>query len=118
VTDADEASPPRRRRTRPGGPVRLADVAARAGVGTSIVSRVLNEDPTVSIRPETRERILRAARELDYRPNFLGRALRSARSTTLAMLVPNLTFPVNAAILRGAERRRSGCCSRGASTGC
>lgn len=84
--------------------VRLADVAARAGVGASIVSRVLNEDPTVSIRDETRERILRAARELDYRPHFLGRALRSARSTTLALIVPNLTFPVNAAILRGAER--------------
>lgn len=84
--------------------VRLADVAARAGVGASIVSRVLNDDPTVSIRAETRERILRAARELDYRPHFLGRALRSARSTTLAMIVPNLTSAVNAAILRGAER--------------
>ena len=93
-----------RGRARVRGAVRLADVAARAGVGTSIVSRVLNDDPTVSIRPETRERILRAARELDYRPHFLARALRSARSTTLAMVVPNLTFPVNAAILRGAER--------------
>lgn len=84
--------------------VRLADVAARARVGASIASRVLNDDPTVSVRAETRARILKAAKDMDYRPHFMGRALRSARSTTLAMIIPNLTAPVNAAILRGAER--------------
>jgi LacI family transcriptional regulator len=90
--------------TAPRQPVRLADVAERAGVGTSIVSRVLNEDPTASVRPETRERILEAARNLGYRPHFLGRALRATRSTTLALIIPHLADTVNAAILRGAAR--------------
>lgn len=86
-------------------PVRLVDVARRAGVGTSIASRVLNNDPTVSIRPETRGRILEAARDLDYRPNAFARGLKLARTMTLGMVIPNLAHPVNAEIIRGAERR-------------
>jgi LacI family transcriptional regulator, galactose operon repressor len=87
------------------GAVRLADVARAAGVGTSIVSRVLNADPTVSIRPDTRERILVAARDLNYRPNAFARGLKLARTMTLGMVMPNLAYPVNAEIIRGAERR-------------
>ncbi len=84
--------------------MRLADVARAAGVGTSIASRVINDDPTVSIRPETRDRVLAAARELNYRPNAFGRGLKLARTTTLGMVVPNLAYPVNMEIIRGAER--------------
>jgi LacI family transcriptional regulator len=91
---------------RPAGrPARLADVAQAAGVGTSIVSRVLNGDPTVSIRPQTRERILAAARELSYRPNAFARGLKLARTMTVGLVIPNLAYPVNAEIIRGAERR-------------
>jgi LacI family transcriptional regulator, galactose operon repressor len=85
--------------------VRLADVAQAAGVGTSIVSRVLNGDATLSIRPETRERILAAARDLNYRPNAFARGLKLARTMTLGLVIPNLAYPVNAEIIRGAERR-------------
>src|SRR5579871_6514784 len=85
-------------------PVRLADVAKAAGVGTSIVSRVLNEDPTVSIRPETRERIIEAAKTLEYRPNAFARGLKLRRTMTIGMVIPNLAYPVNAEIIRGAER--------------
>jgi LacI family transcriptional regulator len=74
-------------------------------VGASIASRVLNDDPTVSIRPETRKRILTAARELDYRPNAFARGLKLARTMTFGMVIPNLAYPVNAEIIRGAERR-------------
>jgi LacI family transcriptional regulator len=93
-----------RARKRRSGPIRLADVAEAAGVGTSIVSRVLNADPTVSIRPETRERIVRAATELNYRPNAFARGLKLARTMTIGMVIPNLAYPVNAEIIRGAER--------------
>lgn len=86
------------------GVVRLADVAGAAGVGTSIASRVLNGDPTVSIRPETRERVLRAARDLNYRPNAFARGLKLARTTTLGLVIPNIAYPINAEIIRGAER--------------
>ena len=81
------------------------DVARAADVGTSTASRVLNGDPSVSIRPETRERILLAARELNYRPNAFARGLKLARTMTLGMVIPNLAYPVNAEIIRGAERR-------------
>lgn len=87
------------------GVVGLADVAREAGVGTSIVSRVLNDDPTVSIRPETRERILAAARALNYRPNAFARGLKLRRTMTLGMVIPNLAYPVNGEIIRGAERK-------------
>jgi LacI family transcriptional regulator, galactose operon repressor len=80
-------------------------VAQAAGVGTSIVSRVLNGDATLSIRPETRERILTAARDLNYRPNAFARGLKLARTMTLGLVIPNLAYPVNAEIIRGAERR-------------
>jgi LacI family transcriptional regulator len=86
------------------GVVRLADVARAADVGTSIVSRVLNGDPTVSIRPETRTRIETAARELNYRPNAFARGLKLRRTMTLGMVIPNLAYPVNGEIIRGAER--------------
>jgi LacI family transcriptional regulator len=85
--------------------VRLVDVARAAGVGASTASRVLNGDPTISIRPETRERIFRAARRLNYRPNAFARGLKLARTMTLGMVIPNLAYPVNAEIIRGAERR-------------
>jgi LacI family transcriptional regulator len=90
-------------RTTPGA-ARLTDVARRAGVGTSIVSRVLNGDPTVSIRPDTRERILEAARELNYRPNALARGLRLARSMTVGLIVNVAYHDEVAEILVAAER--------------
>ena len=92
-------------RAKPRDVVRLADVAREAGVGTSIVSRVLNSDPTVSIRPETRTRIEEAARTLNYRPNAFARGLKLRRTMTLGVVIPNLAYPVNAEIIRGAERR-------------
>src|SRR6266545_1863569 len=99
---ADESPAPRQAaRT---GVVRLADVARAAGVGTSITSRVLNNDPTVSVRDETRERILRAVRELNYRPNAFARGLKLARTMTIGLVIPNLAYPVNAEIIRGAQR--------------
>jgi LacI family transcriptional regulator len=90
--------------TKPHGAARLADVADAAGVGTSIVSRVLNRDPTVSIRPETRERILSAARRLNYRPNALGRGLKLARTMTLGLVV-NLDYGEVGEIVSAVERR-------------
>lgn len=92
----------------PRRPARLADVAAAAGVGTSIVSRVLNRDPTVSIRPETRDRIIEAARELNYRPNAFARGLKLARTMTLGLVV-NLEYPENLELLRAVERRATEC---------
>ncbi|HSY88813.1 MAG TPA: LacI family DNA-binding transcriptional regulator, partial [Verrucomicrobiae bacterium] len=93
----------------PGGRERkritIRDVAARAGVDASLVSRVLNDHPKASAGPATRERILEAARSLGYQPNLAARSLRMARTWTLGLMLPNLTNPLYAAIARAAEGR-------------
>jgi DNA-binding LacI/PurR family transcriptional regulator len=85
--------------------IRLVDVAVRAGVSKSIASRVLNDRDGLAIRPETRTRVLDAARELDYRPHAAARALKSAETGALGLVIPNLTNPIFALISRGSVRR-------------
>ena len=68
--------------------VRLRDVAAAAGVNPSIASRVLNDDPTLSARAETRERVRDAAQRLGYTPNAFARGLKLQRTTTLGLGLP------------------------------
>ncbi len=96
-----------RREGPPGSRVRMQDVAAAARVDTSVVSRVLSGDATLNVRPETRRRVLDAVRELGYRPNATARALKTARTMAIGMLLPDLTNPVYAEIARGAEERAS-----------
>ena len=87
--------------------VTIRDVAARAKVDVSLVSRVLNNHPKASAAPSTRERILEAARTLGYEPNLAARGLRMARTWTLGLMLPNLTNPMYAEIIRAAELRAS-----------
>ena len=61
-----------------------------AEVDPSTASRVLRDDPGQQVRPETRQRILDAARELRYRPNALARGLRTRRTDTIGLIVPSL----------------------------
>ena len=84
---------------------RLRDVAEAAGVTPSIASRILNADPTLSARPETRRRVLAAARQLGYTPNAFARGLKLQRTTTLGLVLPNIAHAVNAELILGAERR-------------
>jgi DNA-binding LacI/PurR family transcriptional regulator len=65
------------------------DVAKRAGVSQSAVSRCYS--PTASIAPATRERIIRAANELGYSPNALAQALISRRTNLVAVMISSLT---------------------------
>ena len=85
--------------------VRLVDVAARCGVTKSVASRVLNNDPTLNVRPETRRRIHAAALQLGYRAHAGARALAGAEAHALALLIPDLSNPVYSRIVRGAYRR-------------
>lgn len=83
---------------------RIADVAAAAGVTIGTVSRVLNNDPTVVVRPETRERIIRAAKAVDYTPNHAARALRRSRVGAVGLAVHDVRDPVFGEIITGAQR--------------
>src|ERR1044071_3001623 len=66
----------------------IKDVAGAAGVGVATVSRVLSGG---SASPETRERVLNVAAQLDYRPSALGRNLRQQRSGGIGLLLPDIT---------------------------
>lgn len=81
----------------------VADVARLAQVSAGVVSRLLNEDPTLRIRDDTRERVLRAADELNYTPNHAARALRSARVGVIGLAVHDVSNPVYSAIIEGAQ---------------
>lgn len=76
------------------GPATMKDVARAAGVAQSTVSRILNDTPLlVPVSPETRERVLAAAAELDYRPNPHARGLRGAPTNLLGAIVRDITDP-------------------------
>ena len=84
--------------------VRLEDVARAAGVSKSTASRALN-DPLAPLREETRARVRKAVEELAYRPHAGARALKRADTGALGLVVPDLTNPVWARIVRGAVNR-------------
>ncbi len=81
----------------------LKDVARLAGVNASTASRAIRGDPTQRINPETKARVLAAAAQLGYRPNFLGRGLRVRRTGTIGLLVPNLDFVTFVDITHGVQ---------------
>jgi LacI family transcriptional regulator len=73
-------------------------------VHVSTVSRVVNGSE-VPIKAETRRRVMRAARKLNYRPNAMARALKLAETGALGMLMPSLRNPVLADMIHGAYER-------------
>lgn len=87
----------------------LADVAARAGVSISAVSRVLRDAPGARVGADTRRRIHAVAAELGYRPNAAARALKSARTGVVALIVPDLTNALFTELMRGVEERAAEC---------
>ncbi|MDQ2660495.1 MAG: LacI family transcriptional regulator [Actinomycetota bacterium] len=85
----------------------MHDVARVAGVSIKTVSNVINDYPHV--RPQTRDRVLSAIRELDYRPNLSARGLRSGRTGVIGLAVPalreNYFAELADAVIGAAERR-------------
>ncbi|TYB95314.1 LacI family DNA-binding transcriptional regulator [Micromonospora sp. WP24] len=80
----------------------MSDVARLAGVSHQTVSRVLNNHP--SVRQETRERVLRAVHQLNYRPNALARGLAARRSKVIGVISFDTILYGPAATLLGVER--------------
>jgi LacI family transcriptional regulator len=88
---------------RAGAAVTLRDVARVAGVHPATVSRALNEETRALVNEETARRVLKAAERLGYRPNPIARGLKTNRSYTIGVLIPDLTNPLFPPILRGIE---------------
>ena len=87
-------------------PVNLKTVAARVGLAPCSVSAVLNNtDAARAIPQATKERVYRAAAELNYRPNFLARSLRTRRTRMVAIVAPTLGRSSVARVVAAAQRR-------------
>lgn len=83
--------------------VTLKDVAREAGVHMSTASRALNPETRSVVNPETVDRILTVARDLGYRPHPLARGLRTNRTMTIGMVIPDIENPLFGSIIAGAE---------------
>jgi LacI family transcriptional regulator len=83
--------------------ITIRDVARLAEVHPGTVSRALNDQTRALVNPETAERVLRVAEELGYRPNPIARGLKTNRSYTVGVLIPDLTNPLFPPIMRGIE---------------
>jgi len=81
----------------------LSDVAKKAGVSISAVSRVLSNSPQARVTEETRTRILGAASDLNYRPNYAARALKFSRTQVAALIIPDLTNALFTELMLGVE---------------
>jgi DNA-binding LacI/PurR family transcriptional regulator len=77
------------------------DLAKRAGVSAGTVSHVISGSTEVSER--ARQKVLKAIKELGYRPNLIARSLKTNRTNTLGIVVPDITVAFFTKILRGAE---------------
>jgi LacI family transcriptional regulator len=82
-------------------PATISEVAARAGVSTATVSRVIAG--TGQVGDTLRDRVLRAARQLDYLPNRVARNLRVRATRTIGAVIPDILNPFFTAIVRGIE---------------
>jgi LacI family transcriptional regulator len=92
------------------GRLTIKDVAKAAGVHPGTASRALNPRLAGRISAETTRRVVQAAAELGYVTDVVGRSLRTRRSATIGVLVPDLLNPFYPPLLRGVETglRREG----------
>jgi len=86
-------------------PATLRDVATAAGVHPATASRALNPGTRLLVSEETARRVSDAADRLGYRPNPVARSLRTRRSHTIGVLIPDLNNPLFPPMIRGIEDR-------------
>ncbi len=81
----------------------LRDVAEAAGVHAATASRALNPGTRGLVNAETAKRVIKVAESLGYRPNPIARGLKTAKSGTIGLVIPDLTNPLFPPIVRGIE---------------
>lgn len=79
----------------------IKDVAKMAGVSTSTVSRALSGNAPVD--KHTKERVMAAVRELNYKPNVLAKGLKEGRTKAVGLILPNIGNPIFPSVARGVE---------------
>jgi LacI family transcriptional regulator len=83
------------------------DVAKLAGTSNAVVSYVFNNGPR-AVSADARARVLTAARELDYKPNALARALSAGKTRSIGLIVPDIANPFFAELARAVEVAAAG----------
>ncbi len=81
----------------------LRDVAEAAGVHAATASRALNPATRGLVNADTARRVIKVAESLGYRPNPMARGLKTAKSGTVGLVIPDLTNPLFPPIVRGIE---------------
>ena len=81
--------------------ITIYDVAREAGVSMATVSRVVNGNPNV--KPSTRKKVSEVIERLDYRPNAVARGLASKKTTTVGVIIPNVTNVFFSSLARGID---------------
>ena len=79
----------------------IKDIARKAKVSPTAVSMALNERPRLG--KETRKKILRIAKELNYQPNYVARSLVSKKSHTLGLIITTIMNPFYPELAKGIE---------------
>ncbi len=85
----------------------IRDVAQRAEVHPGTASRALNEATRSLVKAETAERVMAAAAELGYKPNYLARSFKTRRTFSVGVVIPDINNPLFPPIVRGLEERLS-----------
>ena len=81
----------------------LRDVAEAAGVHAATASRALNPSTRGLVNADTARRVIKVAEQLGYRPNPIARGLKTSKSGTIGLVIPDLTNPLFPPIVRGIE---------------
>ncbi len=83
-------------------PITITDIARKLGISTSTVSRALNDHPDIS--PETKRKVKEVAKELNYRPNPFAQSLKSNRTSTIGVIVPEIKHDFFSSAISGIEQ--------------
>ncbi len=86
----------------------IAEIARICGVSKATVSRVINNIPQ-GVGPETREKVLKTIRELNYRPNALARSVATSKSGTIGLIIPDVSNFFYPKIIRGVTDYMDSC---------
>ena len=81
--------------------VTIKDVAKKAGVSISTVSRTLSGNIFVS--DETKKKVLQVIEELDYTPNFFAKGLKEGKTGVIGLVIPNINNPIYPMVTKGIE---------------
>ena len=81
--------------------ITIYDVAREAGVSMATVSRVVNNNPNV--KPSTREKVEEVIKRLNYRPNIVARSLASKKTTTIGVIIPDVTNLYFSSLAKGID---------------